>query len=108
MEEMQSGTGLHGVIVLDEDTEDPPEGTAEKPILIPDIIGGVQHQKFGTKETQGKSSSTGSAGDPQQKITELVCTAQEHTHLQKTLIADLKSIHGKYNQMLATETALGL
>jgi hypothetical protein len=41
MEEMQSGTGLHGVIVLDEDTEDPPEGTAEKPILIPDIIGGV-------------------------------------------------------------------
>jgi hypothetical protein len=67
----------------------------------------VQHQKFGTKETQGKSSSTGSAGDPQQKITELVCTAQEHTHLQKTLITDLKNIRGKYNQMLATETALG-
>ena len=107
MEEMQSGTGLHGVIVLDEDTEDPPEGTAEKPILIPDIIGEVKHQKFGTKETQGRSSNTRPAGDPQQIFTELVHTAQEHTHLQKTLIADLKSIRGKYNQMLAMESALG-
>jgi hypothetical protein len=108
-EEDESRTASHtdGVIVLDEDMTEPSQGTANKPILIPDHNGGVQGMGFVRKDRQYRTSTRGPVVDAQEIFHNLVHTAEENTHLQDTLVADLRSICEKYKHLLATDSALG-
>jgi hypothetical protein len=105
-QDIKHGSPSERLIVLDDDLEECRQGTGKKPILISSYAGGVQGMTFLKKDKQTMTARTAPPGDPQEIFRDLVRTAEQHMHLRETLIVDLRSICGKYKQLVAAETAL--